>query len=128
MIIRSLDNIKGTDRDVDWGNGKSFRYLLAKDGMGYTLTHTVVAPNTCSLLEYKNHLEACLCVSGSGAVESLATGKTYDIVPGIMYALDKHDAHFLIAKEEELHLVCVFYPALVGAEKHSLEGEASSTY
>lgn len=34
MIIRKLQDITRTDREVNWGNGISRRFLLEKDGMG----------------------------------------------------------------------------------------------
>nr|WP_289624357.1 ectoine synthase [Sinorhizobium sp. 8-89] len=46
-----------------------------------------------------------------------------------MYALDKNDPHDLIADEEDLRLVCVFYPGLNGDEVHGLTSkELSSAY
>ncbi len=62
MIIRNLDEVK----TVEWGNGLSRRFLLEADGMGYTVTDTIVDKGTKSRLEYKNHLEACYCIEGSG--------------------------------------------------------------
>ncbi|HWN69700.1 MAG TPA: ectoine synthase [Haliangium sp.] len=126
MIIRTLSEITNTERDVDWGNGQSRRFLLARDGMGYTLTDTIIDAGTESLLEYKNHLEACYCIEGEGEVEDMA-GNVHRIVPGTMYALDKHDKHYLRARTT-LRLICVFLPALRGAERHSLSGEDSSSY
>ena len=64
MLIRKLDSVK----TVDWGNGLSRRFLLESDGMGYTVTDTIINAGTTSRLEYKNHLEACYCIEGSGAV------------------------------------------------------------
>jgi len=51
MIIRKLDEIINSDRDVAWGNGQSRRFLLEKDGMGYSMTDTVINAGTESLLE-----------------------------------------------------------------------------
>ncbi|WP_342235478.1 ectoine synthase [Inquilinus sp. OTU3971] len=124
MIIRRLSDVK----TVEWGNGLSRRFLLNADGMGYSLTDTVVRAGTRSLLEYRNHLEACYCIEGRGMVEDL-DGTLHPIEPGVMYALDRHDAHYLIADpNEDLRLVCVFSPALQGDERHSLAGEVSSHY
>ncbi len=128
MIIRSLNNIIGTSRDVEWGNGNSRRFLIEKDGMDYSLTDTITKAGTKSLLEYKNHLEACYCIEGNGEVQDIKTGQVYPISPGTMYALDKHDKHYLIANDEDLRLVCVFSPALKGDESHNLESTASSAY
>lgn len=128
MIIRKLQDITHTDREVNWGNGISRRFLLERDAMGYSLTDTIVRANTSSLLEYKNHMEACYCISGSGLVVEASTGKSYEIETGTMYALDKNDAHYLVAQEEDMRLVCVFMPALVGHEAHTLESEGASAY
>ena len=128
MIIRKLEEVVGSEREVNWGNGVSRRFLLERDGMGYSFTDTIVKANTTSLLEYKNHLEACYCIAGSGLVVEASTGISHKIEVGTIYALDKNDAHYLIARDEDLRLVCVFLPALVGHESHSLDGEVSSAY
>lgn len=124
MIVRSLDDVVGTDRDVAWGNGQSRRLLLQRDGMGYSLTDTVVDAGTESLLEYKNHMEACYCIEGEGEVED-EQGNKFPITVGTMYALDKHDRHWLRAKTK-MRLVCVFTPPLVGHESHKLSGDSSA--
>jgi L-ectoine synthase len=122
MIVRSLDNVT----TVDWGNGLSRRFLLEADGLGYTVTDTTVRAGTKSLLEYRRHLEACYCIAGSGDVVDL-DGTTHRITPGTLYALDKHDAHYLIADPDaDLRLVCVFSPALRGDERHNLDAGASA--
>lgn len=118
MIIRSLKDTEGTDRDVSWGNGQSRRLLIEKDGMQFSLTDTIVNAGSESLLEYKNHLEACYCIEGEGEVE--AHGIIHPIKVGTMYALDKYDQHYLRAKTK-MRLVCVFSPALKGTESHSLK-------
>lgn len=121
MIIRKLDELEG----VEWGNGLSRRFLTLRDGMNYTITDTIVRAGTSSALEYRNHLEACYCIAGSGKVIDSA-GDEHIIVPGTLYALDKHDPHQLVASDhEDLRLVCVFSPALVGDEAHDLTGEYS---
>jgi len=124
MIVRSLDDAK----TVDWGNGLSRRFLLASDGLGYTVTDTTVTAGTKSRLQYNNHLEACYCIAGEGEVVD-AQGNSYPITPGTLYALDKHDAHYLIAgPHEDLRLVCVFSPALRGDERHRLDSTDFSQY
>jgi L-ectoine synthase len=126
MLIRKLDSVK----TVDWGNGLSRRFLLESDGLGYTVTDTIINAGTTSRLEYKNHLEACYCIEGSGAVVEM-DGTRHEIVPGTLYALDKHDMHDLIANPEgDMRLICMFTPALTGDEAHRLteSGIHSSVY
>lgn len=125
MIVRDLNKIVSTEREVEWGNGKSRRFLIEKDGMGYSLTDTIINAGTESLLEYKNHMEACYCIEGEGEVE--ADGVVYPIKPGTMYALDQHDKHYLRAKKT-MRLVCIFTPALKGNESHKLKSHDSSCY
>lgn len=126
MIVRSLEDLIGSERDIAWGNGQSRRFLLERDGMGYTLTDTLVRAGSESLLEYKNHMEACYCIEGEGEVEDM-DGNVYPIKPGTMYALDKHDKHYLRATSD-MRLVCMFTPALSGEEAHNLSDDGSSHY
>lgn len=125
MIINSIDKITATDRDVAWGNGKSRRLLVEKDKMGYSLTDTIIDEGSSSMLEYKNHLEACYCIEGEGEVVDQQTGETHHIAPGVMYALDKNEKHLLRASKT-MRLVCVFNPPLKGHERHSLGNESSA--
>ena len=96
MFIRSLQDVANSEHFVDWGNGTSHRLLTSADGMGFTVCHTVVTKGSESLLEYKNHLEACYCIAGRGEVEDM-NGERYRIVPGVIYVLDQHDKHYLRA-------------------------------
>jgi L-ectoine synthase len=124
MIVRQISDVT----TVEWGNGLSRRFLLDADGMGYTLTDTTVRAGTKSSLEYRAHLEACYCIEGKGEVVDVH-GNSYPVTPGIMYALDEHDPHHLIAgPDEDLRLVCVFAPALTGHEQHSLNSDGFSQY
>lgn len=124
MIVRNSKDVPA----IEWGNGTSRRFLVANDGLGYTVTDTLVYAGTKSRLEYRNHLEACYCIAGSGEVIEL-DGTSHPLVPGTLYALNEHDAHFLVASpHEDLRLVCVFTPALRGDEVHSLDEHVSSAY
>jgi L-ectoine synthase len=124
MIVRNLSQVIS----VEWGNGVSRRFLTADDGMGYSVTDTIVRAGTRSPLEYRNHLEACYCIAGSGMVID-SDGNEYPIEPGTIYALDKNDPHFLIASPfEDLRLICVFTPALQGHEAHDFSELEFSNY
>jgi len=128
MFVRSLKDVEATDFFVNWGNGTSHRLLTEKDGMGFTVCHTVVKAGSESLLEYRNHLEACYCIAGEGEVEDMQ-GRKYPIKVGDIYVLDKHDKHYLRGgKNQDLILVSVFNPPLKGTERHSLKGEQGSAY
>lgn len=128
MKVLNQKDVIGTDRDINWGNGKSYRMLVESDGMGYSIHHTVVYRGTSSLLEYKNHLESAYVLSGYGEIETM-DGKKWPIGPGDLYVLDKHDKHYLKASEQQdMIILCVFNPALKGTENHNLKDNESSGY
>jgi len=121
MIIRSLDEVAGTDRDVAGDGWRSRRLLVRRDGLGFSLHDTTVAAGADLELEYRHHLEACYCLEGEAELTDLATGAAHAIRPGIVYALDQHDHHRLRVSRD-LRLVCVFNPALSGDETHDATG------
>jgi L-ectoine synthase len=124
MIVRQKSQLV----PVDWGNGESYRFLVQNDSMGFTVAHTVVKAGSKSPLQYRRHLEACYCIAGRGQVVE-EDGTVHEIEPGVLYALDKHDKHYLIAGPDcDLELVSVFSPALRGDERHSLDAATYSHY
>ena len=125
MLVRERDEISA----VEWGNGLSYRLLVQADQMGFTVCHTVVRAGTKSQLEYRRHLEACYCISGSGQVTTADGATTHELRPGVLYALNDHDAHFLIASPDaDLELISVFNPPLRGDERHDLDSDGFSQY
>ncbi|HKJ08756.1 MAG: ectoine synthase [Gammaproteobacteria bacterium] len=121
MIVRHLKEIENTDKDVRAKTWKSRRFLLKEDGMGFSMSDTVLYAGTETLIWYKHHLEAVYCIEGEGELEVLPNGPTYQITPGTMYALSEHEKHHLRAKSD-LRVVCVFNPPLTGQEVHDEEG------
>lgn len=123
MIVRTLEEIVGTERDVKASTGTwvSRRFLLKSDGMGFSFHETTIFAGTKTLIWYKHHLEAVYCVGGSGSLEVIDTGERYEIRDGTMYALNKHERHYLSANED-MRLICVFNPPLRGDEDHDEDG------
>jgi L-ectoine synthase len=121
MIVRSINDVIGTDADVHGEHWASRRFLLRRDGVPFTITETTILPGMDEVLWYRNHIEACLCLEGEATLEDLATGEKHRIMPGTLYALDRHDRHRLTA-ETTVRLVCVFSPALTGGETHNPDG------
>lgn len=121
MIVRRLNEISGTEREVTAPTFTSRRFLLKKDGMGFSMHDTVLYAGTETFIWYANHLEAVYCIEGEGEVEVIETGEIVPIRPGTLYALDGHEQHNLRAKTD-LRMVCVFTPALTGQEVHDENG------
>jgi L-ectoine synthase len=121
VIVRTLDEVVGSDRDVEGDGWRSRRLLLRRDQLGFSLHDTTVAAGTELNLQYKHHLEACYCLEGEAELVDLASGERHRIAPGTMYALEGHDRHTLTV-QRDLRLVCVFNPALTGTEVHDADG------
>ena len=123
MIIRRLDDLIGTERDIDSETWNSRRLILADDGMGFSLHDTIIRAGTTTRMQYLHHLEAVYCIAGSGRIVDLASGETHRIETGTMYALDAHDHHDLIADDgADMRMVCVFNPPVTGREVHGDDG------
>jgi len=121
VIIRTLGEVAGSDRDVAGEGWRSRRMLLRRDGLGFSMHDTTVASGSELTLKYKHHLEACYCLEGEAEITDLVSGAQHAIGPGTVYALDQHDRHTLRVRTD-LRLVCVFNPALSGRETHDADG------
>jgi L-ectoine synthase len=121
VIVRTLDDILGSDRDVDGGNWSSRRLCLADDGMGFSMHDTVLRAGTETHMWYKNHLEGVYCIEGKATLEDKATGEVHEIRPGTIYLLNDHDQHVLRV-EEDLRVICTFNPPVTGQEVHDEDG------
>jgi len=123
MIVTNRRDLLGTARDARGPGWESVRMLVKSDGMGFSMTDTTVLPGAVLTLQYKNHVEACFCVSGRGKVTVMETGESYEIRPGVLYAPNAHDRHEVcVIGAESLKLVCTFSPALEGDEVHQADG------
>ena len=121
MLVRTKEDLKGTKGEVRTNDWSSYRLLHKEDGMGMTLTDATLEPGLNRVFWYKNHLESVYCLEGEGTLEDLATGKSYLIGPGTLYALDKNDRHRLRVKTR-MRVICAFVPPLAGGEIHDAEG------
>ncbi len=121
MIVKSLDDIIGTEDETSGETWISRRFVMKKDNVGFSLNDTIIKAGTESYFWYKNHIEAVYCIEGEGEVETIDNGKVYPLKPGTMYLLNGHEKHYLRAKTQ-MRMVCVFNPALVGTETHDEDG------
>lgn len=118
MIIRNIEESKTVE--CPKGGFTSHRLLLESDGMGFSITKTIIPAGRVENWHYKNHMEACFCIKGSGSVRAIGS-EFQSIEPGTMYALDKNDNHIFHAFTD-VELVCVFNPPLTGDEVHMDDG------
>ena len=58
MIVRSLADVGGSDRDVVAPTWRSRRLLLARDGPAFSLHDTIIHAGTETTMWYRHHVEA----------------------------------------------------------------------
>jgi L-ectoine synthase len=121
MIVRTLEEISGTDRDVRTENWRSRRLVLARDGVGFSVHETVVEAGTVNAFRYAHHVEAVFVVEGEGELLDEETGTTHALGPGSIYVLDGHERHQLRPRTR-MRTVCVFDPPVTGREVHDATG------
>ncbi|MET0237162.1 MAG: ectoine synthase [Kibdelosporangium sp.] len=121
MIIRSVDEVTGTDRDVQTPNWRSRRIVLAAENVGFSLHETILYAGTVNDFWYANHVEAVFVVAGEGELLDKETGSVHQLRPGSMYLLDGNERHQL-RPTTEMRTVCVFNPPVTGREVHDENG------
>lgn len=123
MIVRTTEEITGTDRDVsnEEGTWRSKRIVLADDRVGFSFHETTIPAGTHNEFHYANHIEAVWLIEGKGKLVDLDNNKEYPLGPGSMYLLNGHEKHQVIC-EEQMRMMCVFNPPVTGREVHDENG------
>lgn len=121
MIVKTRADVIGTKGEARGDKWHSLRLLHQEDGMGVTLTDTILEEGFDMVLWQKNHLETIYCLEGAGTVEELDSGTIHEIKPGSLFAMNEHDRHRLRAKTR-MRLVATFTPPLTGDEVHDADG------
>jgi L-ectoine synthase len=121
VIVRTLTELDGTDRDVTAETWRSRRFVLAREGVGFSFHDTVLYAGTETSMWYANHIEAVYCVGGEGELVNDDTGEVHPLHDGTMYLLDGHEHHRVKAKTD-LRMACVFNPPVTGREVHDEDG------
>jgi L-ectoine synthase len=121
MIVRTINEISGTDADIVTENWRSRRIILAKDRVGFSMHETTLAAGSVNEFWYANHIEAVFVVEGEGTLTELANGTTHELAPGSLYLLNDHDKHEL-RPQTQMRTVCVFNPPISGREVHDENG------
>jgi L-ectoine synthase len=117
MKVIDVNTLEG----VAFTGGTSYRPVLASDNMGFSVCKTVIPKGKANHWHYKNHLEACYCIEGTGILTNLETNEVHYIRTDVIYVLDKHDNHTFQALENTI-LISIFNPPLKGNESHDENG------
>ena len=121
MIVKRLEDVVGTKGEAHENKSHSLRLLLEEDGMGVTLTDSILEAGFEIVLWQKNHLEACYCLEGEGTVEELDNGTLHVVKPGTLFAMNAHDRHRIRAKTR-MRIIATLFPALTGDEGRDADG------
>lgn len=123
MIVRTLDDITGTERDVEPDNKqwRSKRIVLGDDRVGFSVHETVLQPGTVNDFWYANHIEAVFITEGEGELYDKDNDVTYQLKPGSIYVLNGNEKHQL-RPATLMKTVCVFNPPVTGREVHDENG------
>ncbi len=116
MIIRSVSEVIGSERDVHGKGWKSRRLVLADESIGYSLHETTLEPGVELRFEYRAHRETVYCIDGEGSVEDVVSGRRVPLRSGSMYSVGIGEPH-VVRAETLVKVLCVFTPALAGAEE-----------
>ncbi|MDZ7931858.1 MAG: ectoine synthase [Rhodococcus sp. (in: high G+C Gram-positive bacteria)] len=111
MIVRTTEDITGTDREQHGDTWVSKRIVLSDDEVGFSYHETSVAAGTETPLHYPDYIEAVWLIEGTGQLVDRDNDITYGLAPGTMYLLDGHERHTIIA-HTQLRMYCVFNPAV----------------
>lgn len=123
MTVKTIEKILQFEKNrVVEGKGfTSIRVLLEKDNMGFSLHKTIIPKGGPYHWHYKNHLEACYCISGSGIITNLDNDSIFNIEVDSIYILDNNDNHTFEAIEDTV-LISIFNPPVKGNEIHKKDG------
>ncbi|MUM17571.1 ectoine synthase [Mycobacterium sp. CBMA271] len=126
MIVRTTQQITGTERDVSGEGWHSKRIVLADDGVGFSFHETTIDAGTVHVFHYQHHIEAVWLTAGTGTLTNLENGDVFTLGPGSMYLLNGNERHQLSA-ETEMRMMCVFNPPVTGREVHDESGAYPAT-
>jgi L-ectoine synthase len=121
VIIRTLTEIEGTDRDVETPTWRSRRLLLARDGQPFSMHDTVVVAGSELTMWYAHHVEAVYFIDGEGELVNDETGETQPLRNGSFYLVNEHE-HHRVRAHTDMRAICVFTPPVTGQEVHDDDG------
>ena len=106
---------------------RSLVQLVTKaDEIGFSFSDVRLKAGAEGTLWYKHHWEGNHVVAGTGDVTDLTTGQSWKLAPGTMYNVGPKDRH-RIRCTEDMQIISVFCPPLVGDERHDSDGAYPAT-
>src|SRR5688572_27942552 len=117
MIVRHLDVIRDSNRNVITDGWESARILLKNEGMGFSFHITTMYAGQELRMHYKHHLVVVFVLQGKCTIEDLATGEHHDLRLGMLYALNAHDRH-IVRPSTDIVTACLLNSPVSGRAVH----------
>lgn len=116
MYCRSIDDLIGSEREARGEGWKSRRFLLAEDGLPFSVHETSVAAGSVLRFNYRDHSETVYCLEGRATLTDINNNREWQVRPGTLYVARIGDDHSLRI-EADTRFLCIFEPALIGQEE-----------
>jgi L-ectoine synthase len=113
MIIHGPRGLEAADRVHRSSDGAltSLRSLTKADGLGLLVTMTRTHRAQDQDLTFTGHRETSLLLEGSGRLETCQNGKSFDLLPGVLWSVGQQERHSLTISAGA-RVLNVFNPAL----------------
>lgn len=123
MLVRTPDDVRvaGHERELAGGTGRVAHFITRSDQVGFSYAAVRLKPGHRSEHLHKHHTSACLVLEGALEVTDLGAGTARRLGPGSLCCVGHEDRHRLHAVDE-VHMISVLNPALVGSEVLDHEG------
>ncbi|MDH3689995.1 MAG: ectoine synthase [Gammaproteobacteria bacterium] len=128
MFVKTLVELKANGKEVAYTDGKlrAVDFLTKSDGLGFTVSDVRCAAGLDEVLWYKHHWEANYIVEGKGTLEEMSSGQSWSLEPEVIFTVGPKDRHRFRA-EQDLHVVSIFNPPLIGTEEYDEDGSFESS-
>ena len=129
VLMKSLGEVVGSDRNVPFQGGYSRRFLASPDGYNISFHNTLVYASFNAHLHYPNNIEANYFIKGQGEYVWKNGQQQFDFEKhhGTMLLVE-HDAHEVKTGASDSIAICLFFPPLKGTERLKFNQESGSSY
>lgn len=131
LLMKSLDEVIDSDRNVPFENGFSRRFLAAPDGYNISFHNTFCSTKFSKHLQYLNNKEVVYFIKGQGEYVWENGKRRHDFDSekhhGTMF-LVANNAHEVKIGARDSIAICLFFPPLMGNERLKTGQENGSSY
>lgn len=131
LLMKSLDEVTDSDRNVPFEDGLSRRFLAAPDGYNISVHNTFCSSSFSKHLQYLNNKELVYVIKGQGEYVWQNGQCRHDFDSekhhGTMFLVG-NNAHKMTIGARDTIAICLFYPPLMGNERLKTGKEGGSSY